>query len=284
MSGYLQREGVDVTKTRAAHAELAALNAKYGELATDAALAAGGALPPPFGTAADVASLGRSLWKGDWGGALLDVAGLVPIVGDGAKGAKIANRLNDLRKSLDVAQTGMQRAFGKTQAAARKYWDDAIKSNKTAYEEALKACNGSKACREAAAAKKGPQYKNTPTSGKNGEWVSGERGDGVWKPANGGPSITYKDGFPNYGPHSKGDVQIPMRGNTSSDFRDADAAMRDKLGDPNWQRPRDHTWHHNEDGTTMQLIPKNVHATGGGASTPHMGGASLYDGSNATQF
>jgi hypothetical protein len=38
------------------------------------------------------------------------------------------------------------------------------------------------------------------------------------------------------------------------------------------------------EGVTMELIPQNIHATGGGASTPHMGGASLYEGSNASEF
>lgn len=284
MSSYLKAEGVDVAKTRTAYGELAQLNAKYGELATDAGLAAAGFLPPPAGTAADIASLGRSIWMGNWGSALFDVVGLVPIVGDAAKAGKIANRLNDLRRSLDVAKTGMQRAFGKTQKAATKYWDDAVKANKKAYEEALKKCNGKKECRELAANAKGPQYGNTPKSGANGDWVKGERGDGVWKPSNGGPSITYKNGFPDYGPHSAGDVQIPMRGNTTTDFTAATQAHRDKIGDPNWKLPKDYTWHHKEDGVTMQLIPKNVHATGGGASTPHMGGASLYSGSNAAEF
>ncbi len=133
--------------------------------------------------------------------------------------------------------------------------------------------------------KKGPQYKNTPTSDK-GSWnPSDGRGDGVFTPNNGGPPITYKNGFPDYSSFSKGDVEIPMRGNHSSDFTNADKAMREQLGDPNWKRPRDHTWHHKEDGVTMQLVPKNVHSTGGGASSPHMGGASMYGkGSQSTGF
>ncbi|MBM7069277.1 HNH endonuclease [Actibacterium sp. 188UL27-1] len=285
MSGYLRNEGVDVNTTRTAYDELGQLNQKYGELATDAALAAGGALPPPAGTAADIASLGRSIWKGDWGGALFDVVGIVPLGGDAIKAGRIANKLNDFRRALDTATTGMRRAFQSTKDAAAKYWDDIAIRNRRAYDEAIAACDGSRACREAAATKKGPQYNNTPKSGDNGEWISGERGDGVWRPANGGPEISYNNGFPDYGPHSAGNVEIPMRGNTSSDFTNADKAMREQMGDPNWRRPRDHTWHHSEDGTTMQLVPKNIHATGGGASTPHMGGASLYgDGSNADAF
>lgn len=282
MSGYLAKEGVDPTKTRSAYQELQQLNSRYGELATDVGLAAGGALPPPFGTAADVASLGRSLWKGDWGGALMDVVGLVPIAGDAAKAAKIANKLNDLRKSLDVAASALSKTFQKTKSAAAKYWDDMAKARKADYDAAIKNCK-TKACRDAEAAKKGPQYGNTPTDGPNGKWV-GDRGESVWQPANGGPPITYKNGFPDYAPHATGSVDIPMKGNRTTDFTTADQAMRDKIGDPDWTRPSTHTWHHKEDGVTMELIPKSVHATGGGASTPHMGGASLYDGSNAGGF
>jgi hypothetical protein len=129
---------------------------------------------------------------------------------------------------------------------------------------------------------KGPQYKNTPTEGPNGKWV-GERGDGTWVPENGGPPVEYRNGFPDYSPYSRGQVDIPMAGD-SKDFAAADKAMREKLGDPNWKRPPDCTWHHNENGVTMELIPKNVHATGGGASTPHMGGAAMTSGSQADEF
>ncbi|KHA51207.1 HNH endonuclease [Sulfitobacter geojensis] len=284
MSRYLEADGVDVAQTRTAYGELRDLQAQYGELATEASLAAASFLPPPAGTAADIASLGRSLWKGNWGDAFFDIVGVVPLGGDAIKGTRLANKLNDFRRALDVASTGVSRAFRGTKDAAARYWDDVVAANKAEYDEALAACNGSRACREAAAAKKGPQYNNTPKSGDNGEWSSGERGDGVWTPSNGGPPITYSNGFPDYSPHSAGNVDIPMRGNRTTDFTAADKAMREQLGDPDWRRPSGHTWHHNENGVTMELIPQNIHATGGGASTPHMGGASLYEGSNASEF
>ena len=285
MSAYLEREGVDVARTRTAYDEMAQLNAQYGELATDVGLAAGGALPPPFGTAADLASLGRSLWKGDWGGALLDVVGLVPILGDGAKAGKIAKRLDDLRRAIDTAATGLRRAFTRTNAAAGKYWDDVVKANREAYEQALRNCDGSRACREAAAAKKGPQYEQTPVSGDRGEWVSGERGDGVFQPADPSkPPIAYRNGFPDLSPHAQHSVDIPMRGNHSTDFTKADQAVRDRLGDPDWRRPEGYTWHHKENGTTMELVPQDIHSTAKGGYATHSGGASLYKGQHAEGF
>lgn len=282
MGAELRASGVDIDQTRSAFREMQQINAKYGELATDATLAAGGALPPPFGTAADVASLGRSLWRGDWGGALFDVVGFVPVIGDAAKGARVANRLNDLRRSLDVAKSAIQRNLTSTREAAARYWDKIARRNRQAYEDAIRNCT-TKACRDARASLKGPQYRNTPTDGPNGNWV-GERGDSVWQPSNGGPPVTYRNGFPDYSPHSQGNVDIAMRGNETTDFTSATRGMREQLNDPNWRLPDNMTWHHHENGTTMQLIPKDIHATGGGASTPHMGGASLYSGSNAAEF
>jgi len=91
VGNQLRRDGVDPSQTRQDYANLQNMGSQYADLAVDAGLAAAGALPPPFGTVADVGSLGRSLWRGDWGGALLDAVGFIPIFGDGAKAAKIAD-------------------------------------------------------------------------------------------------------------------------------------------------------------------------------------------------
>ncbi len=66
-------------------------------------LTAASMAPPPFGTAADVVSLGRSLWKGDWGGALLDVVGIIPLVGDGIKGVSKGTQIAAKMKQVDIA-------------------------------------------------------------------------------------------------------------------------------------------------------------------------------------
>jgi hypothetical protein len=91
-----------------AEKELKQLEDKYKELAADAALTAASFAPPPFGTAADVVSIGKSLWSGDWGGALLDVVGLIPIVGDTIKGAtkgtKIAAKMDEVQDAIKAAR------------------------------------------------------------------------------------------------------------------------------------------------------------------------------------
>ncbi len=78
MADFAGQRGLDVNEVKSVATGLRDISQKYGEFALDAGLAAGGALPPPFGTAADFASLGRSLSKGDWWGAMFDVVGFVP--------------------------------------------------------------------------------------------------------------------------------------------------------------------------------------------------------------
>ena len=283
MGTRLQADDVNINDIRSHHTELQNMGRQYADLAIDAGLATAGALPPPFGTAADVASLGRSLWRGDWGGALLDAVGLIPVVGDAAKGGRIANRLNNLRRSIDAATTVVSRGFRQTRETALRYWDDMVQANRQRWRDALRNCNGTQACRDAAALQKGPQYSNTPSS-RNGTWNPPDgRGDGVFTPNNGGPPITYHNGFPDYSGHSIADVDIPMTGNRNTDRRLSDAAMRSR--DPDWERPDGYVWHHNEDGVTMQLVPDSIHGTGRGAQSSHMGGAALYgNGSQAQAF
>lgn len=99
---------VDLDRIAKAEEELKQLEEQYKELATDAGLTAASMLPPPAGTAADIVSLGRSLLGGDWGGALLDVVGLIPVVGDTIKGAtkgtKIAAKMDEVEDAIKAAR------------------------------------------------------------------------------------------------------------------------------------------------------------------------------------
>jgi hypothetical protein len=64
-----------------------------------------------------------------------------------------------------------------------------------------------------------------------------------------------------------------------SDFEMADAlaaqqtGMKDATTFSEWRLNRGYTWHHRENGVTMQLVPTELHA-----SIPHIGGASLQRG------
>ena len=205
--------------------ELAALESSYKELAADGALAAAGWLPPPWGTAADLASLGKSLFKGDWGGALFDAIGLIPIAGDAAKAGKMGKRLKQIEAAIDVAKTKLTRQLANVingrRAAAKRYWDDIVTKGRKQYDEAIKKCSIQE-CKEKNTTLIGKHYGSTPTGGKgNGEWVDGYRGDGKYKPEPNSDlgqeladfsknkklnpsgkkidSIDYKNGFPDFG-------------------------------------------------------------------------------------
>ncbi len=82
--------------------------------------------------------------------------------------------------------------------------------------------------------------------------------------------VTYdKDGYPildsfrYQGTDGLNQVNIPYTGNRSSDFRLANQAAGFK------RTPRGFTWHHHQNGTTMQLVQRGPHAV-----IPHTGGFS----------
>lgn len=295
---------------RKAKEELAALESSYKEFAADGALAAAGWAPPPWGTAADLASLGKSLIKGDWGGALFDAIGLVPIAGDAAKAGKLAKRGKQIEAAIDAAKTKLTRHLANLiegrRAAAKTYWNDIVTEGRKKFDAAIKNCS-TQACKDKNATLIGKHYERTPTGGPGkGEWTDGYRGDGKFKPdphsdlgqeladfsANpklnpGGKaidSIPYKNGFPDFGnlvvPAGKGkkaEVEIIQAGNHTTDYAAADEALFAATGKTQKMLEKEMgvpmTWHHKEDGVTMQLLPEYVH--GGSNGSGHAGGASL---------
>jgi hypothetical protein len=86
-------------------------------------------------------------------------------------------------------------------------------------------------------------------------------------------SVSYTEGFPDFSPfmtHPSGvrSVTIEMTGTNRIDFRRANEAA----GHPEWgnRPPPGWTWHHNQNGTEMELIPSTINAT-----FSHIGGAAL---------
>ena len=87
-----------------------------------------------------------------------------------------------------------------------------------------------------------------------------------------GVSVTYdKEGFPDFTPHrhpTVKDVQIEFTGSYEKDFARADeaAGITKKM-----RLQEKYTWHHHQDGKTMQLVKTNVHKdffhTGGMSGT-----------------
>jgi len=131
-----------------------------------------------------------------------------------------------------------------------------------------------------------------PTKGK---WTDkngaiGEKGNSRWTSDDDTVSLDYKEGYPDFTtsnppsiyPKGDGKVEIEMMGN-DTDFTSAKKAMQDKLGDSNWpgstkkNAPEGYTWHHSEDGATMQLVRRDVHAKAK-SGVAHIGGESIISG------
>lgn len=72
-------------------------------------------------------------------------------------------------------------------------------------------------------------------------------------------------GFPDFGPHSKGQVEIDgLTGNYAKD-----AALANKAAGLK-KTPDGYVWHHVEDGRTLQLVPQDIHN-----AVKHTGGAAV---------
>jgi hypothetical protein len=76
-------------------------------------------------------------------------------------------------------------------------------------------------------------------------------------------------GFPDFSGVSKKDVKISFTGNRNADF--AAANSKAGFGKSHTDTPSGYTWHHHQDGKTMQLVPTDIHS-----KTGHTGGFSLH--------
>jgi len=236
------------------------------QLAQTAVDIAGIADPTPI---SDIVGAGMSLYTGDFIGAGLSLISIVPYAGDAlgktAKGARAAKKINDLRKRIEaaIAAVNLAKKLARRRAAA------AIRAKRKA--EAAK-----KAAEAATNVKCKPPsnpfgVSRLPADGSwkgtrgNGEWtpdLNTERGREIWA-ATGGKPITFKDGYPDFSPFATKRVEIDMTGK-NSDFGLANEAAGLK------ETPPGMTWHHHQDGVTMELVPSNINN-----KVPHDGGASV---------
>jgi hypothetical protein len=73
------------------------------------------------------------------------------------------------------------------------------------------------------------------------------------------------NGFPDFSAYAEAEVEVEgLTGNTKKD-----SALANKAA--GFERtPKGYTWHHVEDGVTMQLVPRGIHSSVG-----HTGGAAI---------
>ena len=190
--------------------------------------------------------------------------------------------------SAPIAWTKAQKA---AQAAKAKAALDAAEAAKAkaaldAAEaaRAKAALEAEEAAGDAAKAGDGVHVSATPVKPKGGawdyapNWEKWEKDGGRVVPNPDG-SVNYirkdgvevlynKEGFPDFSPHAKHSVEInAMKGDHYWDFK----AANEKIGLTGSKPPEGFTWHHVQDGKTMQLIPQSIHnAPMGGFS--HAGG------------
>jgi DNase/tRNase domain of colicin-like bacteriocin len=137
-------------------------------------------------------------------------------------------------------------------------------------------------------------FPNQRIPSKDGSW-NGKVGESGWlsnKPeviaVTKGKPVPYKNGFPVFDKWKVGEIKLPkMKGNHTTDFDDADElfAVQQKWYKPNGtpdtarvaklRTDNNLTWHHHEDMTTMQLVPKNLNN-----EIPHTGGVSFIKRAN----
>lgn len=262
------------------------------EMAQIAADAAGLVDPTPT---SDAISASISVARGDWWGAALSVVSMIPYAGDAiakpVKAVRASKSVARIRKSLTAAKKALEKlerqalnARKKAATAIRKKRRIGKNSTKAAQNKVTQNCN----------------YNRFGTRLPNdGKW-SGEIGNSKWTPEPGtkranivnkytnGKPIEFKNGYPDFSPYlhkHKGkpaSVDIEMQGyitktsksgrtyKANPDGPNADKAM--KVRDPGWELPDGYTWHHNQNGKTMEAVPSDLHSS---ITVPHTGGGSI---------
>ncbi|HAU9493690.1 hypothetical protein HLY12_11245 [Escherichia coli] len=126
---------------------------------------------------------------------------------------------------------------------------------------------------------KGEKPPNSPDMDK---WIN--KGGTVWTEMDGtwvyknkdGVVVRYPNGYPDFSPHAIQATDVPdLKGNhgknPGGDFGKADASAPKGAADY-----KNNTWHHHQNGKTMQEVPKSIHREfthKGGVSNIKCGGA-----------
>lgn len=240
--------------------------------ATKAALDVAGTIDPT--PAADGMSCSLALVTGDYWGAFWSVVSMVPYVGDlvgkPAKAMKAAWKVEELAEL-------MARATKRLAKAQKIIRHKKIEISKKV-SEIIRA-------QRAKAGKGNCKYGSTIPA--RGTWKpKDDPGNGIWMSEN-GHVVPYKNGYPQFdnaykmengvrvpAAYPNGKVEIPdMVGDSRPDFKAANKAMQEKLGDTPWKKPDKYTWHHGEDATSMTLVRSEFHHGTDGAN--HTGGTSI---------
>jgi hypothetical protein len=249
---------------------------------------------PGLGAVPDLLDAGVYVLEGDMISAGASAAAALPIAGDAAKAATLVGKAGKQAARVAAEKAAKEAAEKVARETAERLAKEAAeRAAKEAAEKAAKEAVGKKINKEAGEAaavgvQKGDGIKvrksrakkpnePKPRQPRNYEkkvvnedgsvtyTLKNEKGELV--------EVTYKNGYPDFSPVTyegklgKAEAEIEMTGKNSVDFSRANEKAG--FGKGAYDHPDGYTWHHHQDGKTMQLVKTDVHG-----AAPHTGGAS----------
>ena len=204
---------------------------------------------PAFGMIPDMVNTALYLATGDYTNAILSGMAIIPGPGDALTAGKLG-----IKHADDVAKIAVNSVDEVAEVAAKGY--NGVKKS----AEALPLSHFSKEVM-----KTKPAYSPVPKKWYDKGGKITEAGEDLWTyvdwDAN---SVNYRDGFPDFKEAGYVRQEVTLDGFSSS--RAKDFRVADKLAGT----PKSGTWHHHEDGVTMQDVDKTVHRI-----FKHIGGFSI---------
>jgi hypothetical protein len=263
MGAAVKAEEASTSEALKVESELKATNKQLAADLAEASLDVVGIFDPT--PTSDAISAGLAMSRGDYVSAGLSLISMVPGIGDAVakpiKGTRLAARMSKLAKKIAALTAKLKKIKAAREEAAALVRAAREKAKRARIKDLVEDCP-----------KLSPFGTRTP---KTGKWSKG-RGNSAWTPGpdtrgrdeilsvTKGKPIGFKDGYPDFSPYATHKVEITMTGNDAADFATANKAARLP------ETPEGFTWHHSEDGKTMQLVPSALNN-----NVPHSGGASI---------
>ncbi|WP_308917473.1 hypothetical protein [Jannaschia sp. LMIT008] len=298
-------EQLDARRVQAAQRELDAVTRQWIEVGVDAGLFVA-SLNPTGGQIADGISLSRNVAAGNYGAAVVDGVGMVPVLGDIFKGffrgRRIARAVTRADEALRLARQNMQQVgtIARRRVAARTL-TRRMRRRRDEILERYRGCDMAR-CRADRDAELrelyGPGNLPAPGTGsfRNADGSPAPVGEGVFVPDpndrtgsdlhealqnHGAVGIPYSagrpdlSGFPPPGSSApdgrawRVDIEQSLTGDRAADRNASWGAWRERYGSTH-SEPRNGHWHHAGDGASMMYVDRDIHGP-----LSHIGDASI---------
>ncbi|MFC6588657.1 HNH endonuclease [Sulfitobacter pacificus] len=297
----------DTPDVRAAQTRLDAAQAEWVDAGVEAGLLVA-SLSPVGGQVADGISLARNVAGGNYGAAIVDGIGFVPVLGDVFKGwfrgGRVARRVQQAEELLSAGRRQFQRV---SEIARRKAASGVLRRRMQQRRDNImrkyEGCQD-EVCRAARDAELRDMYsqhgRNLPAestgSFRNPDGSPAPPGEGTFIPnpndrtggdladaldEHGASGIPYSNGQPDLsgfpprgsaGPDGNAwsvEIEQSLTGERGADRNASWGTWRDQYGDTH-RDPSGGHWHHSGDGATMQYVDADIHG-----ALSHSGDASI---------